>query len=66
LAAFPARASASTGLIVPTLDEILARDNALLRLALTKIKDRAATRKDRDRDLGAVWFMADDALRAKP
>jgi hypothetical protein len=53
-------------LIVPTLDEMLARDNALLRMALTKIKDRAATRKDRDRDLRAIWLMADEALRAKP
>ena len=53
-------------MIVPTLEEMLARDNALLRLALTKIKDRAATRKDRDRDIGAVWLMADEVLRAKP
>jgi hypothetical protein len=66
LGAFQARASGSTELIVPTLDEMLARDNALLRMALTKIKDRAATRKDRDRDLGAVWLMADEALRVKP
>jgi hypothetical protein len=65
LAAFPARASASSGLIVPTLDEMLARNNALLRLALTKIKDRAAARKDRDRDLGAIWLIADEALQAK-
>jgi hypothetical protein len=53
-------------LIVPTLDELLARDNGLLRMALVKIKDRAATRKDRDRDLGAVWVMADGALRSAP
>jgi hypothetical protein len=51
---------------MPTLDEMLARDNALLRMALTKIKDRAAVRKDRDRDIGAVWVMADGALRATP
>lgn len=51
---------------MPTLEEMLARDNALLRAALTKIKDRAAARKDRDRDLGAVWLMADETLRAKP
>ena len=51
---------------MPTLDELLARDNGLLRMALVKIKDRAATRKDRDRDLGAVWVMADGALRAAP
>jgi hypothetical protein len=65
LAAFPARAPGSTGLIVPTLDEMLARDNALFRMALVKIKNRADQRKDTDRDIGAVWLIADEALRTK-
>jgi hypothetical protein len=51
---------------VPTLDEMLARDNAILRMALVKIKNRADRRKDTDRDIGGVWLIADEALRAKP
>ena len=51
---------------MPTLDEMLARDNALLRMAVVRIKNRADQRKDTDRDIGAIWLIAEDALRAKP
>jgi hypothetical protein len=51
---------------VPTLDEMLARDNALFRMALVKIKNRSDQRKDTDRDIGAIWLIAEEALRAKP
>ncbi len=51
---------------MPTLDEMLARDNALLRMALVKIKNRSDQRKNTDRDIGAVWLIAEDALRPKP
>jgi hypothetical protein len=51
---------------MPTLDEMLARDNAILRTALVKVKNRSDPRKDTDRDIGAIWLIAEDALRAKP
>jgi hypothetical protein len=49
--------------LMTTIEELLSQDNARLRMSLLKIKDRASARKEMDRDMGAIWMLADDALR---
>jgi hypothetical protein len=49
--------------LLTTIEELLSQDNARLRIALLKIKDRASVRKETDREIGAIWMLADDALR---
>ena len=49
--------------VLTTIEELLSQDNARLPISLLKIQDRAAVRKETERDIGAIWLLADDALR---